>query len=140
MTDLGARLKINRGEIWSVAWTGQARKPRPALVMQAEEYRLTETDILALITTTENEASAVRLPVKADAHNGLQEDSFICLDKLMAIPLANIEKCRRMLSESQNFLVSAPWCALAPGTFIMITVIAFHYLGEGAGKNMRNTG
>jgi peptide/nickel transport system permease protein len=37
----------------------------------------------------------------------------------------------RMLSESQNFLFNAPWCALGPGIFIMITVIAFHCLGEG---------
>jgi peptide/nickel transport system permease protein len=37
----------------------------------------------------------------------------------------------RMLSESQNFLFNAPWCALAPGICIMLTVIAFHSLGEG---------
>jgi peptide/nickel transport system permease protein len=37
----------------------------------------------------------------------------------------------RMLSESQNFLYNAPWCALAPGAFIMLTVIAFHCLGDG---------
>jgi peptide/nickel transport system permease protein len=37
----------------------------------------------------------------------------------------------RMLSESQNFLFNAPWCALAPGILIMLTVLAFHYLGEG---------
>ena len=37
----------------------------------------------------------------------------------------------RMLSESQNFLLNAPWCALAPGIFIMLTVIAFHCLGDG---------
>ena len=37
----------------------------------------------------------------------------------------------RMLSESQNFLYNAPWCALIPGAFIMLTVIAFHCLGEG---------
>ncbi|MDR0315831.1 MAG: ABC transporter permease [Treponema sp.] len=37
----------------------------------------------------------------------------------------------RMLSESQNYLFNAPWCALSPGLFIMLTVIAFHYLGEG---------
>jgi hypothetical protein len=41
----GKSMQINRGEIWSIAWTGFARKPRPALVIQAEEYRLTETDI-----------------------------------------------------------------------------------------------
>jgi peptide/nickel transport system permease protein len=37
----------------------------------------------------------------------------------------------RMLSESQNFLFNAPWCALAPGVFIMLTVITFHCLGDG---------
>jgi peptide/nickel transport system permease protein len=37
----------------------------------------------------------------------------------------------RMLSESQNYLINAPWCALAPGIFIMLTVISFHLLGDG---------
>ena len=37
----------------------------------------------------------------------------------------------RMLSESQPFLLNAPWCALAPGAMIMLTVLAFHYLGDG---------
>jgi peptide/nickel transport system permease protein len=37
----------------------------------------------------------------------------------------------RMLAESQNFLFNAPFCALAPGFMIMLTVLAFHYLGEG---------
>jgi len=37
----------------------------------------------------------------------------------------------RMLSESQTFLFNAPWCTLVPGFMIMLTVLAFHYLGEG---------
>ncbi|MCL2479933.1 MAG: ABC transporter permease [Treponema sp.] len=37
----------------------------------------------------------------------------------------------RMLSESQNFLLNAPWCAIAPGACIMLAVIAFHCLGDG---------
>jgi peptide/nickel transport system permease protein len=36
----------------------------------------------------------------------------------------------RMLSESQNYLLNAPWYALAPGIFIMLTVIGFHCLGD----------
>ncbi|MDR0495930.1 MAG: ABC transporter permease [Treponema sp.] len=42
----------------------------------------------------------------------------------------------RMLSESQNFLYNAPWCALAPGAFIMLTVIAFHCLGDGLRRRL----
>ncbi|MCL2558406.1 MAG: ABC transporter permease [Treponema sp.] len=40
----------------------------------------------------------------------------------------------RMLSESQIFLHNAPWCALAPGAFIMLTVIGFHCIGNGLRK------
>jgi len=36
----------------------------------------------------------------------------------------------RMLAESQGYLFNAPWCALAPGIMIMLTVLAFHYLGD----------
>jgi mRNA interferase MazF len=100
-------MRINRGEIWSVAWTGFAQKPRPALVIQAEKYRLTDTDILALVTTTENEVSILRLPIKADESNGLQEDSFICLDKLMAIPFVNLGKCYGKVSDEVMQEVSA---------------------------------
>jgi peptide/nickel transport system permease protein len=37
----------------------------------------------------------------------------------------------RMLAEAQSFLFNAPWCALGPGGMIMLTVGAFHYIGEG---------
>lgn len=43
----------------------------------------------------------------------------------------------RMLSESQSFLFNAPWSALAPGIMIMLTVLAFHYLGEGLRERTR---
>ena len=43
----------------------------------------------------------------------------------------------RMLSESQGFLFNAPWCALAPGIMIMLTVLGFHYLGEGLRNRIR---
>ncbi|MCL2721697.1 MAG: ABC transporter permease [Treponema sp.] len=37
----------------------------------------------------------------------------------------------RMLFESQGWFFNAPWYALAPGITIMMTVIAFHLIGEG---------
>ena len=37
----------------------------------------------------------------------------------------------RMLAESQHFLLSAPLCSLAPGLCILLSVMAFHFLGEG---------
>jgi peptide/nickel transport system permease protein len=37
----------------------------------------------------------------------------------------------RMLYESQSYFFTSPWCSLAPGVFIFLTVTAFHLLGEG---------
>jgi ABC-type dipeptide/oligopeptide/nickel transport systems, permease components len=40
----------------------------------------------------------------------------------------------RMLSESQAYLFNAPWCALASGLVIVITVIGFNFISEGLRK------
>jgi mRNA interferase MazF len=45
---------------------------------------------LALVTSEENESTYLRIPIKADDENGLAENSFICLDKLMAIPIKKL--------------------------------------------------
>jgi len=45
----------------------------------------------------------------------------------------------RMLFESQSWFFNAPWCSLAPGIFIMLTVISFHLLGEGIRKSFGGT-
>jgi len=37
----------------------------------------------------------------------------------------------RMLSDSRNFLQTAPWTALFPGLAIMITILGFNFLGDG---------
>ena len=37
----------------------------------------------------------------------------------------------RMLTESRGFIGQAPWLAVFPGLFIMVTVIAFNLLGDG---------
>jgi peptide/nickel transport system permease protein len=44
----------------------------------------------------------------------------------------------RMLQESQTFFFNAPWLAIAPGIFIMLTVITFHLLGEGLRRRIKN--
>ena len=37
----------------------------------------------------------------------------------------------RMLSNSRNFLQTAPWTAVFPGLAIMITILGFNFLGDG---------
>ena len=40
----------------------------------------------------------------------------------------------RMLYESQSYIFNAPWCALAPGLMIVVTIVAFNCIGEGIRK------
>jgi peptide/nickel transport system permease protein len=42
----------------------------------------------------------------------------------------------RMLFEAQTWFFNAPWYALAPGIFIMLTVVAFHLLGDGLRRSL----
>jgi peptide/nickel transport system permease protein len=37
----------------------------------------------------------------------------------------------RMLSDSRNFMQTAPWTAVFPGLSIMITILGFNFLGDG---------
>ena len=37
----------------------------------------------------------------------------------------------RMLSESQTYLASGPWCAIFPGIFLVLLVLGVGMLGEG---------
>ena len=37
----------------------------------------------------------------------------------------------RMLSESQTYLASGPWCAIFPGLFLVLLVLGVGLLGEG---------
>lgn len=43
----------------------------------------------------------------------------------------------RMLYEAQSFLFRAPWCALAPGLMIVVTIVAFNCIGDGLKKRFR---
>ncbi|MBQ9613515.1 MAG: ABC transporter permease [Lachnospiraceae bacterium] len=40
----------------------------------------------------------------------------------------------RMPYEAQSIIFSAPWCALAPGLMIVVTIVGFNCIGEGLRK------
>ena len=40
----------------------------------------------------------------------------------------------RMLFEAQSYIFKAPWCALAPGLMIVVTIVGFNCIGEGLRK------
>ncbi|MCL2756835.1 MAG: type II toxin-antitoxin system PemK/MazF family toxin [Coriobacteriia bacterium] len=85
---------MNRGEIWIGAEAGYASKPRPSLIVQSDRYADDESVVTCLVTSFATDASGadyrVALP-KSDG-NGLKIDSFVMLDKIVAIPRHKLVK------------------------------------------------
>ena len=80
---------MRRGEVWLVAGGVYASKPRPALIVQDDRF---ETDSVTVcpFTTTEVDAPLLRLPIPADAISGIDQPSFVMIDKLTTVRRGNV--------------------------------------------------
>lgn len=76
---------MTRGEIVTVAMTGDFGKPRPALVVQADPFDQTSTITVLLISGTLVDAPLIRLTVQPTPQNGLLKSSQIQIDKAMSV-------------------------------------------------------
>ncbi|MDR1089296.1 MAG: type II toxin-antitoxin system PemK/MazF family toxin [Coriobacteriales bacterium] len=85
---------MKRGEIWIGAESGYASKPRPALIIQSDRYGQAESVITCLITSHEVNATGrdYRVALPKTQANGLKVDSFVMLDKMVAIPRSKLAK------------------------------------------------
>ncbi len=72
---------MKRGDIVIATAPGFGKKPRPYVLIQADEYTALTTAILLPITTMlANPPSALRVPVAPSDANGLLEDSEVMTD------------------------------------------------------------
>lgn len=76
---------MRRGEVVTVALPGDFGKPRPALIIQADQFDATGTLTLALLSGTLVDAPLFRLTVEPTALNGLRKPSQIMIDKIMTV-------------------------------------------------------
>jgi mRNA interferase MazF len=76
---------MRRGDLATVAVAGDFGKPRPALVIQADQFDATGTVTVALLTSTIVDAPLMRLSVRPKAENGLREPSQVMVDKVMTV-------------------------------------------------------
>jgi len=85
---------MNRGELWIGAESGYAAKPRPALIIQSDRYSDDESVVVCLVTSHETDISGLdyRVALPKSDTNGLKVDSFIMLDKIVAIPRLKLVK------------------------------------------------
>lgn len=76
---------MRRGDFVTVAMQGDFGKPRPALVIQADQFEDTGTVTILLISGTLVDAPLLRITVLPTSENGLREPSQVMIDKAMSV-------------------------------------------------------
>ena len=76
---------MRRGELVTVAMPGDFGKPRPALVIQADQFDHTGTVTVLLVSGTLVDAPLIRLTVQPTPANSLHKPSQVMVDKAMSV-------------------------------------------------------
>ena len=74
-----------RGDLVTIAMQGDFGKPRPALVIQANQFEEHMSATVLPITGTLVAAPLLRVTVQPSAENGLQKPSQVMVDKAMTV-------------------------------------------------------
>ncbi len=74
-----------RGDIVTVAMPGDFGKPRPALIIQADQFNSHSSITVLLVTSTNVQAPLLRVSVQPSIDNGLRKPSQVMIDKIMTV-------------------------------------------------------
>jgi mRNA interferase MazF len=95
---------VKRGDLVIVSAPGDYGKPRPAVVIQSDWLKATDSVLVALLTSTLADAPLYRLQIEPSEANGLKVPSQIMIDKIVAMPR---EKCGRVIGRIDESAVIA---------------------------------
>jgi mRNA interferase MazF len=76
---------MKRGDFVTIAMHGDFGKPRPALVIQSNQFDQLATITVLPVTSTLVDAPLLRITVEPNTENGLQKPSQVMVDKTMTI-------------------------------------------------------
>ena len=76
---------MKRGDVVSVAWTGDYGKPRPSVVIQSDILDDGDTVLVCQMTSTLQSASLRRVTIIPDETNGLRKPTQIIAEKIFAV-------------------------------------------------------
>lgn len=92
---------MRRGDLVSIAIQGDFGKPRPALVVQSDNFDSHVTVTVLLLSSALVDAPLLRINVQPDPGNGLQKPSQIMVDKAMIVKREKIGAAFGKLDSSQ---------------------------------------
>lgn len=82
---------MRRGEIWTVSGgKGYAGKPRPAVIIQDDNFDATSSITICAFTTDTTDAPLFRLDIEPNERNGLKVACRLMVDKVTTVPKAKI--------------------------------------------------
>jgi mRNA interferase MazF len=105
---------VRRGDLVTVAMPGDFGKPRPALVIQSDQFSETATITVLLLSGTLVDAPLIRLDVEPSPENGLRKRSQVMIDKTMSV---------------RRDRIGEPFGRLDDGTMIAVTRSIALFLG-----------
>jgi mRNA interferase MazF len=83
---------MKRGDLVTIAISGDYGKPRPALVVQADIFAALPSVTVLQITSDIHDEHLVRINVSPSDANGLRKPSQVMIDRSMTVPRAKIGK------------------------------------------------
>lgn len=82
---------MRRGNIYTAAARGvYSGKPRPVVIVQDDRFDATASVTVCPLTTNPVDGPLIRLPVEPSEPNGLDELSFLMVDKVTTMPRGNL--------------------------------------------------
>jgi mRNA interferase MazF len=79
---------MKRGDLVTIAVSGDYGKPRPALVVQDDAFAALPSVTVLQLTSDVHEEHLIRITVQPDEENGLRKPSQIMIDRAVTIPRA----------------------------------------------------
>ena len=82
---------MRRGDIWTIAGgSDYAGKPRPAVIVQDDNFDATNSITVCALTTNEIDAPLFRLLVEPTEQNGLRSPCRLMVDKITTVPKSKV--------------------------------------------------
>jgi mRNA interferase MazF len=107
---------MRRGDLVTIAMQGDFGKPRPALVIQSNQFDAHATVTVLLVSSTLTDAPLFRLTVDPTPGNGLRTRSQVMADKAMTVKRDKIGRVIGRLEDDMIIAVNRAlllWIGLA---------------------------
>jgi mRNA interferase MazF len=97
---------VPRGDVVIATGAGYASKPRPCVILQADEFDATDSVTVCLLTNTEADAPDIRIRIEPSDANGLKAPSWAMADRIMTLRRTNINQAIGRLSDDEMALLA----------------------------------